>query len=136
MLKDKLPNLLFILTLLIFLFVSALYLQKSTKKNQPQGPGTEVTGSVGVNKAPVITEPEPLPPKIFYTITEVKTDVINAKTDKGEASFSKDFMEAKGIYKMVDGKKQDFTFSDLTVGQKIIAHTEEGTTSIGFELID
>jgi hypothetical protein len=75
-----------------------------------------------------------LPPKIAYEITKIQDTMLFAEGEKGEIIFSKEMMEKTGIYTEENGARVELTFADLAPGQKMVAHTEEGTGWTGFEI--
>lgn len=133
--KENIFIYIFFAILIVFLIGSVLYFLKKSKKTQSYSSSLEPEVGYRTNP-PVVREPIKLPPKITYTIVEVKPNFIKVKTDKGEAGYTKSFMEKRGIYKMVEGKKIELSFSDLKEGQKLIVHTKEGKEVTGFEVIE
>ena len=133
MFKDRLPTILFGITLFVFLIVLVMYL-KTSFTGQKGAPESGKAPQASVSS--IVAEPPPLPEKIYYTITEVLEDRVKVKTDKGTATYTKAYMEDKGIYKMVDGTRQDLTFADLSVDQKMTVHTQDGKLITGFEMVD
>jgi len=126
--------LLLIVVLVIFLVLAGLYLKKTGFKSSQETKEAPATSAPATQK--VIGTPKELPPEINYEIIEVTSKLIKVKTDKGEAGYSKKFIDDREVYKTVDGQKVVLTYNDLKVGQKVVVHTTGGKEVVGFEIFE
>ena len=136
MLKDKIPYILFIVTLGVFLVVVGLYLKNVSPKTKPAIPQTEEPATQPGGTEEELGPRQTLPEEIHYTITSIEGSLVKVKTDKGTATYTQDYMEERGIYMMVNDARQDLGFADLEAGQNLIVHTEEDKGAVGFEIVE